>query len=355
MTVTDPASAEAAVSPLALPGSRYPTGWFMVAWSDEIGPGEVKLVEYFGEEIVLWRGESQRLYATDAYCLHLGANLGVRGTVEGEEIVCPWHSWHWAGDGSNTLIPYSEQRCKKNLKLRTWPVHEASGWVLVWHDLAGGPPTWDPPEFAEFDDDRYYPITDDTRHRWRIKAHPQMVMENGVDAAHIPNIHGAGVVPTIEDVDYEGHRWCTRVRASYGAGKDSTWLTPEGEIQVQMEFRLWGVGLGAAYWPPELTGAVMPTFVTPIDDTHSDLWWHMTALRVPGSGDEMPKQLRRFMEHQRDTITEDFFTWEHMKVLHTPNFAPEEAQYYAAMRRWAWQFYPGARQPGQNGAPGDGA
>ena len=39
-------------------------------------------------------------------------------------------------------------------------------------------------------------------------------------------------------------------------------------------------------------------------------------------------------------IEQDFFTWENMKVLHTPNFAPEEAKNYAALRRWARQFYP---------------
>jgi phenylpropionate dioxygenase-like ring-hydroxylating dioxygenase large terminal subunit len=50
------------------------------------------------------------LHAADAYCLHLGANLGVRGTVAGEDIVCPWHGWQWSGEGCNTLIPDSEQR-----------------------------------------------------------------------------------------------------------------------------------------------------------------------------------------------------------------------------------------------------
>jgi hypothetical protein len=167
-----------------------------------------------------------------------------------------------------------------------------------------------------------------------------MVMENGVDAAHIPNIHGAGVIPTIEGVEADGHEWCTRVRASYGAGKDATWLTPEGEIDVAVDFRLWGIGIGAAFWPEALMGAVMPNFVTPVDETYSDFWWHMTARRPPGSGVEVPKLVQRFFDHQRETITEDFFTWEHMKVLTTPNFAPEEGKYYAAMRRWARQFYP---------------
>ena len=51
---------------------------------------------------------------------------------------------------------------------------------------------------------------------------------------------------------------------------------------------------------------------------------------------------RKFIEHQWSTVRQDFFIWEHMKTLHAPNFTPEEAKYYAKLRRWAWQFYPEA-------------
>jgi phenylpropionate dioxygenase-like ring-hydroxylating dioxygenase large terminal subunit len=322
----------------------------MVAWSDEIPDATVELVHYFGQDIVLWRGTSGRLFATDPYCLHLGANLGVRGAVEGDGIVCPWHHWQWDGDGKNTLIPYSAQRCKEHLRLKPWEVREQFGCVLLWHDATGSPPTWEPPAFEEMlDPSDYYPVTEATRIRWHIKAHPQMIIENGVDPAHIPYIHGAGVVPEVRGFEADGHRWITRVTASYGAGKESTWLTPEGRIDVDVEFRLWGVGMGAAIWPDELMGAVMPNFVTPVDDTYSDFWWHMTARRVPGSEDAMPKDMIRFMEHQRDTITDDFFIWEHMQTLRNPSFAPEEAKGFAAMRRWAWQFYPTAEHPNPGG------
>jgi len=346
---------EEGISPLSMPGSRYPTGWFMVAWSDEIPVGSVKLAHYFGRDIVLWRGETGRLFAADPYCLHLGANLGVRGTVEGDEIVCPWHHWHWNGEGHNTLIPYSQQRCKPQLRLRCWDLREHFGGVLVWHDAAGDAPTWEPPNFDELlDPADYYPITDATRIRWRIKAHPQMIVENGVDPAHIPYIHGAGEMPVVQGFEADGHRWVTRVRASYGAGKQGTWLTPEGRVDVDVEFRLWGVGIGAAYWPQELMGAVMPNFVTPVDEVFSDFWWHMTAPRVEGSEQEMPRQMVRFMEHQRDTITDDFFIWEHMQVLPTPSFAPEEARGFAEMRRWAWQFYPSVVRSSTHSTPGAG-
>ena len=54
MTTTEPdATTEAVASPITVPGSRYPTGWFQVGWSDDIAVGAVKLVHYFGRDIVL--------------------------------------------------------------------------------------------------------------------------------------------------------------------------------------------------------------------------------------------------------------------------------------------------------------
>ena len=86
-------------SPLAVSSYRYPTGWFVVAWSSDVAPGDVKRLHYFGRELVCFRTEGGEVSVLDAYCQHLGGHLGVGGHVEGDEIVCPWHGWHWRGDG----------------------------------------------------------------------------------------------------------------------------------------------------------------------------------------------------------------------------------------------------------------
>ena len=39
------------------PIPRYPRGWFQVAYADEIQPGEVKPLKYFGVELVMFRTE----------------------------------------------------------------------------------------------------------------------------------------------------------------------------------------------------------------------------------------------------------------------------------------------------------
>lgn len=341
MTSTDTNHAHDAASPLVLSTNRYPTGWFQVAWSDEVSPGDTHALRYFGRDLVIWRGDSGTLAVAPAHCPHLGAHLGVRGRVEGDEIVCPWHAWHWGVDGANTCIPYSErQTAKENVRLAMFPVREWYGCVLVWHDLDGRAPLWEPPALEGLDGDDRYPFDATMRTKWRVKAHPQLVVENGVDAAHVQYIHGGGEVPEIREITTDGHIWRTVVAAQYGAGKDSTWLTPEGAVEVILQFDLWGIGLGMASWPPELLGGRMITNPTPVDDEYIDLWWCMTTLREPGS-DEPTKAARRMMEHQQRTVEQDFFIWENMEVLSAPNFATEEAKYYGAMRRWARQFYPG--------------
>ena len=46
----------------------------------------------------------------DAYCPHLGANLGVGGRVQGNCIECPFHGWQFDGEtGQCVNIPYAEK------------------------------------------------------------------------------------------------------------------------------------------------------------------------------------------------------------------------------------------------------
>lgn len=342
---TDPVDTEIPITPLSVPGSRYPTGWFQVAWSDEIAPGETKLVQYFGTQIVLWRGESGELFAADPYCLHLGGNLGVNGQVAGEDIVCPWHHWRWSGEGRNTLIPYSKQRCKPNLRLRTWDVREWYGIVIVWHDVGRCEPTWEPPVYEGLGTDDYFPFTADRRYRSRIKAHPQMIVENGADPAHVMYIHGGGEMPTYDNMVADGPLWSADVIVAYGAGKESTWLTPEGRMNVKVGFRNYGLGLGGTLWPPEFMSAVMLMCNTPVDETYTDQFFCITGKKQSPEEQEAPRRLVRFFQHQKETNEQDYFTWEHMKVVGRPNLAPEEARPLASMRRWAWQFYPHLTQP----------
>ena len=48
----------------------------MVAYSDELAPGDVTALRYWSTELVLWCDESGDFHLQDAFCPHLGAHLG---------------------------------------------------------------------------------------------------------------------------------------------------------------------------------------------------------------------------------------------------------------------------------------
>jgi phenylpropionate dioxygenase-like ring-hydroxylating dioxygenase large terminal subunit len=326
-------------SSLVLSENRYPTGWFQIAWSDEIARGAIKSVRYFGEDLILWRGEDGVLTCQDAYCLHLGMNIGVRGTVEGNEVKCPWHGWKWNSEGRNTEIPFSELPCKTNLKLKTYPLVEWYGAVMVWHDLLDREPMWELDVIPDLEGDGYFPIVPSCRIVHRIKAHPQMPLENSCDIFHVSFVHG-GQPGELISLEFDGPHAIEQLGIDYGVKREKTWLTPDGEQQAVIHARMGGIGNTWLKFPDELIAGVQLTNVTPVDDTYSDYWFGMSTRRPDEVSEEPAGRDRKMIDLQMKIIEQDFFTWENMKVLHAPNFAPEEAKNYSALRRWARQFYP---------------
>ena len=86
-----------------------PNGWFSLAWSDDVAPGEVKTVHYLDRDLVVFRTESGTARVFDAYCAHLGAHFGHGGQVVGETLRCPFHAWRYDGEGVCVEIPYAKK------------------------------------------------------------------------------------------------------------------------------------------------------------------------------------------------------------------------------------------------------
>ena len=184
-------------APLPMPSFRV--GWFQVAYSEDLDVGAVPL-HYFGQHLVLFRGEDQKLGLLDAYCPHLGAHLGHGGRVEGNSVVCPFHAWKFDCTGACTDVPYATRQPKR-ADTRAWHVVERSGLVLAWYHPDGEAPHWDPPEAPEYGHPEW---TDYTRKDWIIRTHNQEMAENAVDSAHFHYLHGTQNIPPTE-AEREGH------------------------------------------------------------------------------------------------------------------------------------------------------
>lgn len=315
-----------------------PTGWFQVAWSDEINVGDVHRMTYFDLDMVAWRAESGAVTVMDAYCEHLGAHLGYGGTVVGEVIQCPFHGWQWNNEGRNVCIPY-EDRPNRGRRIRTYPVVERNSSIYIWHDTEGREPYFDVPDiFADFHDnscaDDYYPQV--RLFRSRLQIHPQYVLENGVDFAHFKYVHQTPIVPLFTRHDFD-------TPVSY-VDFTITFEGDEGQIidDVNSGVEAINGGLGVAVtksWGMVDNRTI--SAITPVDEYTSDIRFMVYIGRVPGDDSEKAqRKAGEFAQMVIDQFAADIEIWQHQRYTLRPALATSEYDGFTAFRTWATQFYP---------------
>ncbi|KAG5678787.1 hypothetical protein PVAND_008424 [Polypedilum vanderplanki] len=171
----------------------YPNGWFAIATSKEIMRGKAKNIECLGEHFVVFRASnSNEVFVLDAYCPHMGANLGVGGIVKNNCVECPFHQWRFNGDNGELVnIPYSENlsEVEKFAKIRKWISTEVNGIIFVWYHAENEQP-WILPTVDEVNDGSwvYHGANEFT-----INCHIQDIPENGADRAHLTTVHGTNI------------------------------------------------------------------------------------------------------------------------------------------------------------------
>ncbi|MBF6135562.1 Rieske (2Fe-2S) protein [Nocardia otitidiscaviarum] len=323
-----------------------PTGWFQVAWGAEIPVGSVHRMTYFGRDLVAWRAVSGRISVFDAYCEHLGAHLGYGGHVEGENLVCPFHGWHWDRDGRNVCIPY-ETHPNRGRRIRTYPVVERNEAVWIWFDTAGRPPYFDVPDlFSAFGDDKtaadyYPPFPAATLYRRRLELHPQYVLENGVDFAHFTFVHKTPFVPEFTRHDFSGPVSYVDFTIAFDAG------TTAAEAHSGVESINAGLGCSLTKSWGMVDNRTMPA-VTPVDDSTCDVRFTVWIGRKPGEdGPDITEYGRAMAGFVIEQFEADIEIWAHQRYSDPPALSRKEFQGFTALREWAVQFYPAiARQKG---------
>ena len=169
----------------------FPIGWWSVARSHELKPGDVTSVTALDRELVVYRTESGEARVHDAFCPHLGAHLGVNGKVVGESIQCPFHGWQFGGDGKCNKIPYCDT-IPTRAKVQNWPTSEVNGEIYMWFHPTGAEPDREVPVIEQIGDENW---TEPRQVEFNIPVHIQDIAENSCDPEHFQYVHKQNQTP----------------------------------------------------------------------------------------------------------------------------------------------------------------
>jgi len=224
---------------------HYARGWHIVLFSQELAVGDVKPLHYFDRDFVIYRGESGQVAILDAFCPHLGANLASGGgRLHGDNLACPFHGWTFAPDGRCVDIPYASKIPDKAVNaLKGWPVEEKNGFIALWYDPDGSEPEDYLPDIPQWGEGPEQ-WGDWQFHRSRIRARACDVIENIVDIAHFPHVHG-GKVKSFENKF--GERTVTQISKVQNDPDAQMVIPPDLPFDIQ-EARAQSAGTEADAW-----------------------------------------------------------------------------------------------------------
>jgi len=156
-------------------------GWYAAARSHDVAIGAARSVNLCGQRLVLFRGTDGRVRALDAYCPHMGTDLGI-GRVEGNWIRCFFH--HWAFDETGTCrdIP-CQQTIPTKAAVPAYATEEKYGLIWVYPEATA------PSGVAEFDELRGKELLVQLDRPFERPCHHHICMMNGIDAQHLHTVH----------------------------------------------------------------------------------------------------------------------------------------------------------------------
>lgn len=305
------------------PFPPFPNGWFQVAYSEELPPGGVTPLHYFGKHLVLFRTETGKLHVLDAYCPHLGAHLGYGGVVEDGTIRCPFHAYRFDGEGQCVDVPYA-RKIPPLARIETWPVTEVNGLIMVHHHAEGAPPAWQLPEVPEYGSEEWTPYE---KRRWKIRTHNQEMAENGVDSAHFKYVHGTLTQP-ITTAEIDGHILHVTSHMKLG--------TPAGEVDGVIESTSYGFGFAIVRFHG-IVETMVVTSVTPIDGEYVDARFAFSVKKLGNASATRGVGAALIADIEKQ-MSQDIPIWENKVYQDRPALCDGDGP-IGLFRRWTKQFY----------------
>ena len=263
--------------------SPFPEGWYFVTSRKDLDGDKLIRKTWMGTEIVVWSDGQGGVCVSEAYCPHLGADLGpaAGGRVRDGRLVCGFHGFEYDTGGQCVATPFAPP--VKAARLRVFEPREIAGLIFAWWGIDGRQPQWQLPT-EEPDQAGWSGL-----HIWtsRFAGHPQETTENSVDLAHLRYVHGYDSVSRVEalavdgplllsDFDFATTRKITRFASTKLKVSAKTLVAGLGYSFV--EIREHTIGLDMRLW----------ILATPVDGTVIDL-----SVSLPDGRDSQSEPLDR--------------------------------------------------------------
>ncbi|MFI5429786.1 Rieske 2Fe-2S domain-containing protein [Aeromicrobium sp. UC242_57] len=162
--------------------------WYAVEFSTDLEVGKPKKVKILGQQLVLYRKNSDNsVVAMSDLCVHRGAALS-GGTIKDDCIVCPYHGWEYSPDGAVQKVPAQPDKAiPRKARIDSYPTQEK--YMFIWVYMGDLPEDERPPipDWSEIDDTETYRAVTGS---FLWNSNYERILENGVDVAHTPFVHG---------------------------------------------------------------------------------------------------------------------------------------------------------------------
>ena len=155
-------------------------GWYPVCPSRKLKPGQATSVKITFQRILVYRTEGGDVVAMDAFCPHMGADLG-NGRVVGDRIECYFHQWQFGRDGN-----LASTRCAaspEGVRNESWPAEEKYGFIWVYSAQEAPYPVPVPSGLEGGEIESWHIASA------RLLAHHHVMIAGGVDLLHFATVH----------------------------------------------------------------------------------------------------------------------------------------------------------------------
>jgi 5,5'-dehydrodivanillate O-demethylase len=254
--------------------------WMPIAAVAELDDTPSRPVRLLGEDLLLYRDESNHYGLRDRHCPHRRADLAY-GWAEERGLRCHYHGWLWDHTGRCLQQPFEEiahpqARFKDRVRIKAYPVEAKAG--LLWAYLGPPPaplvPTWEP--FTWLNGFVQIVLSE-------IPCNWFQGQENSIDPVHFEWLHSnwARVLRGIA-----GEKPPTHLRIGFDEFEYGFAYRRIQEGQSEQD-ELWTVGR-TCLWPNCLFTGAHFEWRVPVDDTHT--------LSVGWFFDRVPREMEPFKQ-----------------------------------------------------------